>query len=62
MGSLIIFLFNKFLEDTAFVLRFTLVHLADELPDFAAQALRLDGLESLIEALTYPDVTQMFDL
>ena len=57
-----VFLLDKFVDDPALVLALGLVHFADELPNFSPQAFALNRFESLIETLSDPQVTQMFNL
>jgi len=60
--SLVVFLVDKLLEDTALVLRLGLMHFADELPDFAAQTIAVDSFKTLVETLSDAHVAQMLKL
>ena len=49
-----ILLLDKLSDYASLVLRFGVVHLADELPYFASETITLNGFETLVEALSDP--------
>ena len=62
MWYLLILFFNELVYNPALVLRFWVVYLADQLPNFSAETVALDGLEPLVKTLSDSYMTQMLYL
>lgn len=57
-----VLLVDEFPNDTPLVLRFRVVHFANEFPDLATETLTLHLLQSLVEALPDAIIRQVFNL